>query len=310
MIISQLTNGFGNQMFQYAAARALAAANNTELKLDLQWYERTFPDTTPRRFQMDIFNITAPIASKKEIKKMVKKSPFGLINKFKRFLALIGLKHKKLYSEKHYHYDPGLQKRTPPLYMEGYFQSYKYFQNIENIIRKEFTLKKQLPGEAKKIAETMDKSESISLHIRRGDYVSRKVTSRFHGTCTPQYYQKAIDTVIEKISAKEPQKAGNIRFFVFSDDTAWVKENIKIPGAAPDEAPANIHYVTDLGFRDYEEMALMAHCKHNILANSSFSWWGAWLNPDPHKIVIAPIHWFAEGKINTADLIPPEWVRV
>ena len=312
MIITKITGGLGNQMFQYAAGRAMASQKNTELKLDLNWYDLVLPNITTRHYQLDIFNINAPIASKKEVKKFTWESRFKTINRFKKLLTLIGLKHKKLYCEKHYHFDPGLFKRTPPLHMEGYFQSYKYFQSIDTIIRKEFSLKKHLPKEAQKISELMDKSGSISLHIRRGDYVSLKSASQFHGTCTPEYYQKAINTIIEKIQSKDGQKADNLQFFVFSDDIAWVRKNIKIPGnaATANGAPANIHFVTDLGFKDYEEMALMAHCKHNIIANSSFSWWGAWLNANPHKIVIAPIYWFTDRKINTSDLIPPEWVRL
>lgn len=305
MILSQLSGGLGNQMFQYAAGRALASLKNTELKLDLSWYDLVLPNTTPRRYQLDIFNINAPIASKKEVKKLVKESRFGVIKKFKRFLSLIGLRHKKVYQEKHYHFDSSLQKRKSPLYLEGYFQSYKYFQNIEQIIREEFTLKKHLPKEPQKIAELMDNSESVSLHIRRGDYVSLKSANQFHGTCTPEYYQKAINKVIEKIKAQEPQKTDNLQFFVFSDDTDWVKQNIKIPGNT-----ANTHYISNLGFQDYEELTLMSHCKHNVIANSSFSWWGAWLNPNPQKIIIAPLHWFADPKINTSDLIPESWTRI
>lgn len=305
MIISRLSGGLGNQMFQYATGRALSVLHNTEIKLDVSWYEDIRPGTTPRRYQLDIFNITAPLAHKKDIKPFQKESHFEFIRNIKSLFLVFGIGHRKIYREKHYHFDPKLPKLVPPLYLEGYFQSPKYFENISKIIQKEFTLKKGLNGEAKKIAEQIKNRECVSLHVRRADYVSNKSTNQFHGTCTPEYYRKAIETLLEKFNTQDPANSKKLQFFIFSDDTDWVKQNIKIPGSE-----ANIHYVSDLGFTDYEELTLMSHCKHNVIANSSFSWWGAWLNPNPGKIVIAPKRWFANPKINTGDLMPADWIRI
>lgn len=304
MIISQLSGGLGNQMFQYAAGRALAALHNTEFKIDNSWFENIPLNDTPRRYELDIFNITVPAATPKELKFFKKGSPFKFIQTLHKMLRLLGLGHRKIYHERHYQFDPKLFKLAPPLYLEGYFQSYLYFKDIDQIIRKEFTLKSPLPNAAQKIAELMKKSESVCLHIRRGDYVTLKSANQFHGTCSPDYYHRAINIIMEKMQ-NDPQKLGNLNFFIFSDDTNWVKQNIKIPGPAK-----NIHYVSELGFYNYEELALMSYCKHNVIANSSFSWWGAWLNNNPNKTVIAPKHWFNDQRINTNDLIPQDWTRI
>ena len=140
----------------------------------------------------------------------------------------------------------------------------------------------------------ISQTNSVSLHIRRGDYVSNQKTNQTHGTCDLDYYQRCI-TEIEK-------EVENPYFFVFSDEIEWVKENLKINHPA--------EYVDqNTGDKSYEDMRLMSQCKHNVIANSSFSWWGAWLNSYPDKIVFAPKRWFASDKHNTKDLIPEGWKK-
>ncbi len=150
-------------------------------------------------------------------------------------------------------------------------------------------------GRNKDIGEMIQSFKSVSLHIRRGDYVSNKVTNQVHGVCDLNYYSHAISYIAERIS--------NTHLFVFSDDPEWAKGNLKteIPTFFVDNNRAD---------KDYEDLKLMRQCKHNIIANSSFSWWGAWLNQNAGKIVIAPKKWFNDKSINTKDLIPEKWIRL
>ena len=136
---------------------------------------------------------------------------------------------------------------------------------------------------------------SVCIHIRRGDYVEDIITNQFHGVCNLDYYYRSIEYIASKIK--------NPYFFVFSDDPLWVKQNLilKYPCDYIDQ---------NFGKKDYEDMRVISKCKHNIIANSSFSWWGAWLNINPNKIVIAPKNWFKSKAINTKDLIPESWFKI
>ncbi|MCK4744844.1 alpha-1,2-fucosyltransferase, partial [Candidatus Parcubacteria bacterium] len=194
--------------------------------------------------------------------------------------------------EQHSHFDSKILKLIGNIYLDGYWQSEKYFKNIENSIRKEFTLKNDLQLKAKKLLRKIKNTESISIHIRRNDYISHKPANQYHGVCHLSYYKKAINVIIKKID--DPH------FFVFSDDIDWCKKNLKI----------KFPTIFVEGNKDYEDLILMSKCKHNIIANSTFSWWGAWLNNNPNKIVIAPKKWFRKKSINTKDLIPKTWIKI
>ncbi len=295
MIITRLCGGLGNQMFQYAAARRLAEKHRTELKLDLSFFSMELDkDTTPRAYALDIFKTIQTAATPWERFKLYPHSKNRHKNMVLTRLIRFGLIKDRRYAEKHCNFDPAVLHLTGRTMLDGYFQSEKYFKDIEEIIRREFTLKSPLSAKAAAIQKQIKETESVSLHVRRGDYITNKAAGQFHGMCYADYYQRAIAIIKEKI--KHPH------FYIFSDDPKWVKENIHIP---------NPHtYIADHTDKDYEELILMAHCKHNIIANSSFSWWGAWLNNPPHKIVIAPTRWFTDEKIDTSDLIPKSWTRI
>lgn len=290
MIITKLIGGLGNQMFQYAAGRRASYKNNTELKLDITGYDNQ-AGITPRKYELDIFNINGKIADSNDI------------NKFrnnKRGLQKILTGIYKLIFKKSYFNENGFQFNLKMLqigdnsYLEGYWVSEKYFEDIRDIIYKEFTFKKKPNEKNKIIINKIFNTSSISLHLRRGDYVTDQKTNQFHGVCDIDYYYKAIKYMGSKIK--------NPHFFIFSDDMHWVRKNLKIM------APAD--YIDwNTGNESYEDMRLMSFCKHNIVANSTFSWWGAWLNQNPEKIVIAPKKWFANISINTKDVIPIYWTR-
>jgi hypothetical protein len=292
MIITHIIGGLGNQLFQYALARRIAYFNNCKIKLDLSGFE----NYNLRVYHLNHFNIIENTASSDEIASLKRTQgkklpilPLSLINKIQPYY-----KHS-LIKESHFHYDPNMLKVSCNAYLEGYWQSEKYFKDIENIIRKEFTLKHGPDSHNKVMAQEIMNGESISIHIRRGDYVSNATINQLHGACSLDYYHLAIKKI--KTAVSKPH------FFVFSDDTIWARENLKT------EDPITVvsHNGPD---KDYEDLRLMTLCKHHIIANSSFSWWGAWLCANKEKIVIAPNKWFNTNEHDTRDLIPDSWIKI
>jgi len=295
MIISKLTGGLGNQMFQYAVGRRIAYINNTSLKIDITGYENQL-GITKRTYLLHVFNAKEDFANSEEIDKL-KKSNKIFINKY--FLKFTKQKipyyNQSYIQEKHYHFDKSILKIGDNVYLEGYWQSEKYFKDIENIIRKEIIFKKEPDEINKKTIDKITHSNSVSIHVRRSDYVYDKKTSEFHGFCDLDYYHKAVSTIAKRV--EKPH------FFIFSDDPLWVKQNLIL------KYPCD--YINhNVGKKDYNDLKLMSNCHHNIIANSSFSWWGAWLNKNPKKTIIAPKKWFRNPKINTEDLIPQQWIRI
>ena len=290
MIITELNGGLGNQMFQYAVARRLAEVNHTELKLDIENLKKD----RLRTYELHHLNVNAQFAVYDDIAIFKERSKR---KKIKFYIRQI-LSRKKLRNikEKHFHFDESILFLKDNIYLQGYWQTEKYFKDISDIIRREFSLKEKLSEESQQVAQKIKMSaNSVSLHIRRGDYVTDTTTNSTHGTCSLDYYQKCVKKLAEKFS--------DLQLFVFSDDPEWVKVNLhfKYPTV----------FVNHNGVEcAFEDMHLMSLCMHNIIANSSFSWWGAWLNNNPYKVVFAPKHWFKKEEMNTKDLIPDSWIRV
>lgn len=286
MIIARIHGGLGNQLFQYALGRNLALKNNAELKLDISFYA----GQEKRAYLLNNFNIVENIVKKDDAEH------FGKIQKKYTLPWLINIIDKKIlyYKEKRFDFDSGVLKIKKTLYLDGYWQSEKYFKDSANIIRKEFTLKQEPSLKTKEWLATTKGCNSTSLHIRRGDYVTESKTKSVLGACPLEYYEQAVNLIVQK--TKDPT------FFIFSDDIKWVKENLKINHP--------IFFVSDDIIPDYEEMVIMSSCKNNIIANSSFSWWGAWLNDYQNKIIIAPKKWFQNQSTNTRDLIPSGWIEI
>ena len=306
MIIINLKGGLGNQLFQYATGRALSlrqadknkknsAKNDTSnkqiLKLDITGYSENNGIDTMRHYALSPFNIKVEIASTDEIKKL--KYPFGIISKGWRFFKTKVLKKYNI------SFNSGIFNSTKPLYLDGFFQTEKYFIDKENEIRNDLTLKDPLSQRAVEILTKINScSNSISLHVRRGDYVSDKNTNLHHGTCDLSYYAKAVEYMNAKIG-------NDMHIFVFSDGIEWAKENIKFPYQTSYVSPAK-----STPRDEVEELVLMSKCRNNIIANSSFSWWGAWLNQNRDKIVIAPKRWVLRGVNNYRDIIPQTWYKI
>ena len=178
----------------------------------------------------------------------------------------------------------------------------------------EFSIKYPPSFQNRELSRKIESHESISLHIRRGDFVQDSKTHQFHGACSLDYYNRCIEYVSEKTN--------NPHFFVFSDDPHWAKENLR-------QDISTTIVENNSGFKAYEDLQLMSQCKHNIIANSSFSWWGAWLNANPDKIVCAPkqwfrnklmdtkyfipegfIPWYKDTFVDTKDLVPEDWMKI
>jgi hypothetical protein len=295
MVIVKLMGGLGNQMFQYAAARRLAHFNNTNLKIDLSWFDNICEVDSPREYALDEFAIQENFATREEVEALtVRKQGF-----VERLIAKVMWRKPvaapSYIREKQFHFDPGILNLPDAVYLDGYWQSDKYFKDIEDVIREEFSIKAPQNGKNKKLAELISSRESVSLHVRRGDYVSNSVTNKVHGTCGLDYYTRAIAEIFSRVD--DPY------FFVFSDDPEWSKANLNIshPVVFVDHNNAS---------RNYEDLRLMSQCRHHIIANSSFSWWGAWLSSYPDKIVITSKRWFSDPTVDTSDLIPPEWLKL
>lgn len=293
MIIVKLTGGLGNQMFQYATARRLAEKHSTILKLDISGFEQY----KLHRYSLHCFHIWEYPATDNEIKKvcgdnnLFRKVSKKLSSNFKH----LPYNNPKILIEKHFHFDPHILDSLNNVLLDGYWQSEKYFSDIPDVLHREFVIKYQQDPTSAKFAEQIQTTESVSVHVRRTDYVNNSFTNQIHGTCDQKYYAKAVQYVGDQIS--------NPHFFIFSDEPGWARDNLKLG------FPTTIVDCNDAS-RNYEDLRLMSLCKHNIIANSTFSWWGAWLNKNPDKLVYAPKKWFNDSSINTKDLIPDTWIKI
>jgi len=295
MISIQLQGGLGNQMFQYACGRSIAFKLKTELFLDTTQLQNYITGYTSRSLELGIFNIKYFQASNRNTK-IYKPLFYRIANVLAFKVGLRGIQTSKYFVEKGYNYNAAIDKVAKDCSLMGYWQSFRYFENIESLLREEFQFQRILDDDNQNRLNRINLENSISLHIRRSDYVNNK-SHDIHGTCSIEYYKKAVENIASKVS--------NPSFFIFSDDIEWAytKLNFNYPC---------VFVAGNNGAKSYIDMQLMSHCKHNIIANSSFSWWGAWLNSNPNKIVIAPKQWFAEEKMNlqTNDLIPNVWIRL
>ncbi len=292
MILVKLCGGLGNQMFQYAAARRLAQKHGTRLIIDLSWFDSEAAIKAGRKYGLEIFNLKSRIANSRELAKLREVRADSKMKKwFDMMFSFAYIDHVK---ESTYHFDPGILQLGDNVCLDGYWQTEKYFKDIEHIIRTEFVFNDKLTALNERIESAIRSSNSVSLHIRRGDYVTNPTAASVLGICQLDYYYKAIKMIAEKVS--------NPHFFIFSDDLKWVKEHLR--------TDQQFSYVEYGASRDHADLKLMSLCKHNIVANSSFSWWGAWLNNHPDKLVIAPKEWFADTSYNTQDLLPDSWLKL
>jgi len=286
MIISQLTGGLGNQMFQYAFGFALSKRLGAEYKLH---FVSNLCDS-PRVYELDKFNISATPASAGDLKHLrISQSKIQLL------FQKIHILKSNIRSEGSISFQKSALNYLDDSYLQGYWQSELYFPNVSSELRKEFTFKRKLTGKNKSLANHIKNHTAISVHIRRGDYVDNAKTNIFHGVCGIDYYKMAKQFIGEKVK--------NPTFYYFSDDPEWVKQNFK--------SNWEDQYVDwNVAKNSHIDMQLMSLCNHNIVANSSFSWWSAWLNSNPKKIIIAPSQWYANPHIDTSTIVPKDWMKI
>lgn len=295
MIATCITDRLGNQLFQYAIARGLAARNNTTVAIDKRYYDRNPPEGY--FYGLDAFNIPQRIITKKEIKEYTGLSD-SLIHKVIRKIVKGHQKSNPnyMYHEKFFHYDEEVNKLGDKVYLRGYWQSYKYFENVDREIREEFTFKYPVDRNEDVFARQILASNAVCLSIRRGDHLWHPETSKKYGTYSPEYYTKGLEIIKEK--EKE------LTLFVFSDDIDWCSANLEF-----NHPTVFVKHQFDKPRFDYY-LQLIAMCKHFIIPVSTFPWWGAWLSTNQNKIVIAPKVWFKDPVINTDDLFPQGWTRI
>jgi hypothetical protein len=290
MVIIKMGGGLGNQMFQYALGKTYQV-RRVSVMLDLEAYNTLADVESLRRFELSIFNITIPVMS------TFFKNLFYSRNLLWRLFRRTCFFWIKIVNESRMDYN-SLYLNQSGAVLKGFFQSEKYFAQIENVIRKDFVFQAQASARNNGYIKQIIASNSISLHIRRTDYISDEIASKLQGALPPDYYYKAIALVARTFT--------NPVFFVFSDDLVWTKEFLK--GFA-----SEIIFVSgNTGSDSWQDLLLMSLCKHNIIANSTFSWWGAWLNVNSDKMVIAPSTWYKDAVANSysKDLVPASWVRL
>lgn len=283
--ITALTGGLGNQMFQYAMGRALAERHGVPLLLDL----RGLQHDPLRDYALSHFRITAKLAAETDMPREL--GPLGRrLHRLPRWLT-----GQTRIVEQGFPFDPTIIELKAPLHLAGNWQSERYFSSYAGLIRDEFRLQDPFTPDRQAIADMLAERPMVSVHVRRGDYANNAKTNAYHGTCEPSYYAAAQQQLGDQI--------GDLQYMVFSDDPDWARENLTSFSLATFVEPSS-------DGRDEQDLHLMAACKHHIIANSSFSWWGAWLNPDPAKRVIAPRQWFKGASHDTSDLIPFSWMRL
>jgi hypothetical protein len=278
MIISLIIGGLGNQFFQYAVARKIAHARQVPLKLELRGFKH--PRYASHPYTLNHFNIVAEPARVSDYVS----------------LAVRALWKPVLLKEHNETFNPEVSNVGDNVVLIGYWQDQRYFADISPLIRKELTLKAPPSAATARIGDAIATSKSVSIHVRRTDYINNPRNAEIFEECSLDYYRVAMKFVADRHEGAH--------FFVFSDDSAWAETNLR-DGGFP-MTFVNHNNVCSA----HEDLFLMRQCKHNIIANSTFSWWGAWLNANPGKIVVSPKKWFRNSRRDESHLLPAEWIRL
>ncbi len=289
MIIVKAQGGLGNQMFQYAFGRALSVTHDIPLAIDTS----LFVDYPFHSYGLDRYALHATTLTVAEARRYARMKP--RIGR-RHFLHNFFFSDPRRYIvERHLPYDESMVVRREHAYYDGYWQTERYFSSIAEIIRDEFTLRGDIDPKTLALRAEMSTHASVSLHVRRGVFANHPVFSKVHGSRGPEYFDRALAYIGERVP--------NPHIYVFTDDRPWAREHIR-----PQFPTTYVEHTS--AETPHEDILLMSSCAHHILANSTFSWWGAWLNPSPSKIVIGPVKWFEQDKFDTSDILPPTWVRL
>ncbi|WP_440874444.1 alpha-1,2-fucosyltransferase [Thalassotalea sp. PLHSN55] len=291
MKIVRVCGGFGNQIFQYAFYQAIKAKFNQEtVKLDIHDMASY---QLHNGFELErIFNLNENYCSKEE--KLQIQGTKNIVTKFKKelnkYLPFVNRTYIKEKKKLHFSYqEQFLGTANTNVYYRGSWQSYRYLDNIESTLRENLVFPSFTEQQNIELADDIANHTTVAIHIRRGDYLKHKSLG---GICTTDYYEQAVKKIESLVE--------NPMFVVFSDDIPWCRENLKV---------ANAKFVDwNGGENSYRDMQLMSLCNHNIIANSSFSWWGAWLNANPNKIVVCPGKWI--HYTDSLGILPKEWLVI
>lgn len=284
MIITRFYGGLGNQLFQYSFARSLANKYELPCKADITFYN----SNKSRTYVLDKLGIEIELASDQEISNL-----HTHISKKVKFLSKKRYHQLNEHEQRYFCFDQShFQLHRPKgLFVDGYWQNLNYL-SIDLNLTDTFN-PNLLMSEYKNTLADLWATESVAIHVRRGDYVNDKHTNEVHGTCSYQYYSKAIDWLNNRVE--------NPRYFIFSDDIAWCKANF---------IGEDYEFISNPNVGEWIDFRLMMNCKHQVIANSSYSWWAAWLNGNPEKKIIAPQTWFKNGNWDVSGLIPGDWLRI
>lgn len=286
MLVVKITSGLGNQMFQYAYAKSLQN-RGYQVKIDISDFKKY---KLHGGYQLGKYKIDLEVATRAETRRFYKKDIFVKI--LRKFYTI----NNYLIREKTLAFDKNLLTPQDNNLIIGFFQCDKYFSDVQKLILEQFVINVEKSFFAKKIEDMILKSNnSCSVHVRRGDYILSRYANTF-GFCGLRYYERSLQLLDNKFD--------NIKYFVFSDDIVWARKNIMIPNAI---------YVDSKEKREpHEDIYLMSLCNHNIIANSTFSWWGAWLNQNDNKVITAPKRWFADDELNkqSKNIVSDSWIKL
>lgn len=303
MIITWLSGGLGNQMFQYAAGLALAERRRTILKLDVSWFREDPAYEAHNRYALSCLNITEQFATQEEIDRL---RGVALTRSERWSVAVARALRLRRYVARHtapsnwhqpptFAYYPAFFEQPDNTYLNGMFQSERFFAGVENLLRQHFTFRYPAPPQVEAMAARIRSGPSAAVHFRRGDYARNPTFAREIGIIGLGYYERAVRLLRERC----PEAT----LYIFSDDIEAVAREFKPPG--PHEFVRCVQ-----PWHAHDKIRLMSLCDHIAIANSTFSWWAAWLNPSPEKLVIAPDPWFADSVHDTRDLVPASWHRL
>ena len=289
MIIVRINGGLGNQIFQYATARAISIKLNRKLLLDIAWYHdiNTLDDqsdpnaTTIRDFLLDNFNIQSRIINKIHLNWIKRLEIRSKNSKFYKLLLDGPLNNFSYTTIDRNNFSLESIQTHQHVYLTGYWQNNDIFEEYKNLISDELILKYPLSANNQDYLNSINATNSVAIHVRRGDYISKPNSQKVHASCSNNYYYDSIEYIQKKMN--------DLHYFIFSDDIAWVKNNLTFNTNTTfidNESPA------------YEHLYLMSQCKHQITANSTFSWWAAWLNTNPDKTIITPEYWYNDKHLN------------
>lgn len=292
MIIVKLFGGLGNQMFQYAAARRLALQHGTDVRLDLRWFGT---QTTRELALLNLAVRAAPAPADLLLRGFPDEwTGSGRRSRLRARMAARRQGQVLLAESRPGVFQPALLTAPDAATLVGYWQSEKYFVDVAQELREEFSSPRPPSPRDASIRAEIEQTGGVSLHVRRGDF-AHDASASAHGLSSPDFYRRAMSLVDDEL--------GSPVYYGFSDDPDWVLENIRHPRlrmVASADRTAQAH----------DDLALMAACRGHIVANSTFSWWGAWLGSAPDKLVVAPRQWFADARLSSRDIVPASWRQV